>query len=160
VVNVLFPHFLTDPDEYLLVERYWRGLWDQVDPLDRATFEWSYPWLGTGSPAIKDGNPIFSAYSPILARGVRIIQEEPIRPELEFHVWLDTFGGDITEPDRIHELVISCVLSSAVPNLVLSLLAPWIQGHSISFEYDEAGLLLPSSLNRRRCITRRLEFAA
>ena len=59
--HILFPRFLTDPDEYRLAERYWEDLWSRIDPLDRAASNWTYPWLGTGSPTIKDGNPIFSA---------------------------------------------------------------------------------------------------
>src|SRR5947208_16414706 len=108
VIN-LYPQFLVDPQQYMLSERFWEDLWSQIDPFHRKSFEWTHPWLGTGSPNIKDGNPIFSAYSPVLGRAVRVIQEEPIRPGLAIQVWLDTFGGDIIDPGHIHELVISCV---------------------------------------------------
>ena len=114
------PKFLIDPEQYRLSERYWEDLWSQIDFFDRASFEWTDPWLGTGSPDIKDGNPIFSAYSPVLGRGLRVIQEEPIHTMLDMQAWLDTFGGDITEPDRIHELVISCTLSDVVQTRPLS----------------------------------------
>jgi hypothetical protein len=144
VVNNLFPQFLIDPQQYGLSERFWVDLWDQIAPFERARYEWSRPWLGTGSSDIRDGNPIFSAYSPVLGRGVRVIQEEPIGCELDIRVWLDTFGGDIVETDRTHELVISCALSAVASEIARSLISSWVQGHSISFRHNESGLLLPS----------------
>jgi hypothetical protein len=144
VVNNLFPQFLVDPEQYRLSEQYWEDVWSRVDPFYRVSQEWIYPWLGTGSQDIKDGNPIFSAYSPLLRRGIRVIQEEPIRPGLDIQAWLDTFGGDITDPDRIHELVISCALSDAASRTALALMNPWVRGQPITFKHNEAGLLLPS----------------
>jgi hypothetical protein len=140
VVNILFANFLKNPDEYRLSERYWLELWEQTDPVDRERFQWTYPWVGTGSPDILDGNPIFSACSLVLRRGIRVIQTEPVGPELDIHAWLDTFGGDVADPDRIDELVISCSLSDAASQFALSYMRPWMRGGSITFTYDEAGL--------------------
>ena len=140
MVNNLFPNFLVDPEQYGLSERFWVDLWTQIDPFVRERSEWTYSWLGTGSPDIKDGNPIFSACSPVLRRGIRVIQQEPIEPGLDIQVWLDTFGGDITDPERIDELVISCVLSDVASQIALSLMTSWVRGLPISFESNEAGL--------------------
>jgi hypothetical protein len=142
VVNNLYPQFLIDPQQYTQSERFWEDLWSEVDPFHRESFRWNRPWLGTGSPKIMDGNPIFSAYSPILGRAIRVIQEEPVGSVLDIQVWLDTFGGDVMDPGRIHELVISCVLSDVASDISRSLMIPWVRGRSISFRY-KAGLLIP-----------------
>jgi hypothetical protein len=148
VVNNLFPHFLEDPEQYRLSERHWQDLWGRTDPFDRETYRWTHPWLGTGSPDLKDGNPIFSAYSPVLGRGVRVVQTEPVGPGLDIQAWLDTFGGDITDPDRILELVISCTVSHAASEIALSLMSSWVRGESISFIYNDAGLPIPDGSHR------------
>ena len=148
MINNLFPKFLEDLEQYRLSERHWQDLWGRTDPFDRETYRWTHPWVGTGSPDIRDGNPIFSAYSPVLGRGVRVIQSEPVGSRLDIQAWLDVFGGDITDPDRIVELVISCTLSDAASKIALSLISPWVRGESISFVYDEAGLPIPGVSHR------------
>lgn len=144
MANNLFPDFLVNPEQYELSERFWKDLWERIDPDHRDRFAWTSPWLGTGSPEIKDGNPIFSAHSPKLGRGIRVIQEEPTGSELDMPVWwLDTFGGDITDPNRIDELVISCVLTDVASRVALDLMSPWVRGEAISLRYDAAGRPLP-----------------
>lgn len=157
MVQTLFPRFLEDMADYECSERYWRDLWDQLDCAAREEFGWRVPWIGTGSPTIKDGNPIFSAWSPPSRRGIRIIQEEPIHAGLDFRMWLDTFGGDITDPDCIHELVISCVLSNASASIARNLMELWVRGQPVTFQTDEAGRLRPSRSPRT---ARAWEFAA
>jgi hypothetical protein len=144
----IYPGFLENPEEYEASELFWVALWNQVDALGRERYGWSYPWVGTGSPLIKDGNPIFSAHSPRLRRGVRVIQSEPLDQELDIQVWLSTFGGTKFDPDSIHELVIACVLSDEAARLALSLMTPWVQGSSLSFEYVN-GVLVPPPPRRR-----------
>ena len=139
MVTALFPNFLRNDEEYEESVRYWVNLWNRVDEFNRTNFGWSYPWVGTGSPLIKDGNPIFSVISPGLRRGVRIIQAEPIDSDLDIQVWLDTFGGDVTDPTSIHELVIACVLSEEAARIAFDLISEWIQGLPVSIHYDERG---------------------
>ena len=148
MVTALFPNFLRNDEEYEESVRYWVNLWNRVDEFIRTNFGWSYPWVGTGSPLIKDGNPIFSVISPGLRRGVRIIQAEPIDSDLDIQVWLDTFGGDVTDPTSIHELVIACVLSEEAARIAFDLISEWIQGLPVSIHYDERGddLLNPQSV--------------
>lgn len=137
MITNLFPHFLEDAEQYELSERYWRDLWERTAPAHREQFQWKSPWIGTGSPDIKDGNPIFSAHSPALKRGIRVIQEEPIGSELDIRAWLDTFGGDLAGPDQIHELVISCTLSDAAASIARRLMESWISGQALNLESDQ-----------------------
>ena len=66
-------------EEYEASVRFWINLWDRVDQFSRKSFGWSYPWIGTGSLWIKDGNPIFSAISPGLLREVRqVVNPQPV----------------------------------------------------------------------------------
>jgi hypothetical protein len=133
VINLL-PYFLTDEDQYRQSEQYWVELWQRIDRSDRDRYQWSHPWLGTGSPAIKDGNPIFSAYSPVLRRGIRIVQQEPIDTDLDIQAYPDSFGGPHNDPAIINELVIACTLSDEAAQIALRLMRPWVAGGSVPFE--------------------------
>ena len=132
--NHLYENFLNDIDEYRASEAFWRARWQRecfdADP----RFDWSYPWISTGSPDYLDGNPIFSAVSPSLRRGVRIIQHEPTSRKLEIQAWPDFVGGSYNDPHAIQELVISCALSEAAADWAMSLIRPWVAGRSISFD--------------------------
>jgi hypothetical protein len=142
MVKHLFPNFLNDPDQYRLSSEHWENLWQETDRHNRAVFGWRFPWVGTGSPTIRDGNPIFSADSPTLRRGIRIIQHEPTEPGLEIQAWLDSYGGRSSDPESIEELVIACALSDAASCAALSLMDVWIGGGPIAICYDEDGRLL------------------
>ncbi len=72
MADVLFPRFLDEPLQYRDAERYWQGVWSRIEPTDREHTGWLIPWLNTGSLEIRDGNPIFSAWSPSLGRGIRV----------------------------------------------------------------------------------------
>ena len=155
----IYPNFLEDAVEYEASERYWVDLWGQVDEFSRDGFGWSYPWVGTGSPLIKDGNPIFSAHSPELRRGVRIIQAEPLDSELEIQVWLGTFGGDEYDPESVHELVIACVLSDVASRIALSMITPWVQARPLSFT-NVNGVIVPARSRYAPRIVTTFEHAA
>jgi hypothetical protein len=149
MVKNLFGNFLEDPDEYQQSERYWMGVWSEVVGSARYDDKWQTPWLGTGSLLIKDGNPIFSAFSPVLRRGIRVVQQEPIEPGLDFQVWLDTFGGGPTDPDSVHELVIACVLSDVAAYHARTSMMTWVAGDSMSFSRDGGGRLVLRPSPRR-----------
>ena len=136
----LFPNFLTDDLQYAASENHWVELWLKVDRMDREIYKWSYPWLGTGSPTIKDGNPIFSAFSPVLRRGVRVVQLEPLGENLDIQAYRDFFGGDFNDPESICELVIACTLSLEGSKIALELMKPWVRGEDLEFVTDESGL--------------------
>src|SRR5437660_4102959 len=107
MVNHFYPNFLRDDREYALSEEYWARLWDQVDPQGRTRNGWRQPWFQPLPRTLGEGNPIFSAVSPTLRRGIRIIQHAPTGLGPEIQAWPDYFGGSPADPERIEELVIS-----------------------------------------------------
>jgi hypothetical protein len=129
MVHHLCKSFLADPADYERAQARWRQLWEQLVATEKQQGQWQVPWFVpefvNGTP-VRDGNPIFSAMSPTLRRGLRIIQHEPTSDELELDYWLDTFEGD--EP--MAELVISCALSVQAEQRAADLIRTWITtGH-------------------------------
>jgi len=143
MVKHIYASFLRDTTEYALSERHWNELWHGVEPHGRMVYGWQSPWFQPLPPALGEGNPIFSAVSQELRRGIRIIQHEPTGPVLEIQVWTDYFGGRYCDPDSIEEIVISCALSDSASRVALSLMEPWIRGEAISFVGRERGYLKP-----------------
>jgi hypothetical protein len=146
MVNHLYSNFLSDDREYRLSEEHWVRLWEQVDPPGRARFGWHQPWFQPLPRSLGEGNPIFSAVSPMLRRGIRVIQHAPTEPGLEIQAWPDCFGGSSSDPDRIEELVISCALSDQASEVVLSLMEPWVKGEP--FDFDEGRVSSLAGRNR------------
>lgn len=131
MVHHLFKGFLTDAAEYEAAQARWRRLWDRIVAEEKREADWQVPWFApefaNGTP-MRDGNPIFSAISPTLRRGVRIIQHQPTSDELELEYWLDTFQGE--EP--IGELVISCALSEQGEKKAAELIRAWVTTGCVS----------------------------
>jgi|RhiMetdeSRZDD1v2_1073273.scaffolds.fasta_scaffold49377_5 hypothetical protein len=141
MIHHLFADFLDDSNVYRQVVEYWRDLWTRLEPLKRGQLEWIEPWLSTGAPTILDGNPIFSAYSPKLRKGIRVVQYPPASADdVEFDYWLDTYGGDITDPQSIQELVISCALSEESARLSRLVIEPWLSG-PVSLQYTSTPIV-------------------
>lgn len=141
MVVTRFPRFLDDPKEYQQAETLWRERWS--DLLRRLGQEWLWqsPWLSTsfadGSPS-QDGNPIFSAVSPRLRRGVRVIQIEPSDKPRELYAWTDTFGEGEREP--IKELVLTCVLTDQTLLDAVDLMKRWLTDEEADFSEEHTGL--------------------
>src|SRR5262249_42952285 len=128
MVNHIYANFLSDDREYRLSEEHWVQLWQQVDPPARERWGWQQPWFQPLPRSLGEGNPIFSAVSPRLRRGIRVIQHAPTESGVEVQVWRDFFGGSSSDTDRIEELVISCAVSDLASDVVLTLMEPWVQG--------------------------------
>ena len=141
MVKHLFPDFLKNVDDYALAEQYWIGLWKDVDTVLRDAYGWKQPWFQPLPPDVSEGNPIFSAFSPTLKRGIRILQSEPTEKGVEFYAYPDTFGGTIFDPAAIHELVISCALSDLAARYAMSLIRPWVSNEQITFDMFGAGVV-------------------
>ena len=129
MVQHLCKTFLADAAAYESAQARWRQLWETLVAAEKLEAEWKVPWFVpefvNGTP-MRDGNPIFTAVSPTLRRGVRIIQHEPTTDQLELDYWLDTFRSDET----ISELVISCALSDQAEQQASHLIRAWITtGH-------------------------------
>lgn len=141
MITHLYPSFLRDDREYQLSEDHWLRLWAQLDPRAVDEFGWQQPWFQPLPRSLGEGNPIFSAVSPLLRRGIRVIQHEPTESGLEIQAWPDFFGGTSSDSGSIAELVISCALSDMASSVALSLIVPWVSGGVVSFRFDEGGLL-------------------
>lgn len=128
MTNYLFEGFLSNADDYASAETYWRELW-----LDLRHDGWVQPWMDNG--AFLDGNPIFTAFNPLQRKGIRIVQRAPQEGANDLVYWLDTFGGDVTEPESIRELVIDCVLSRRTAEAARHLMRQWIDGE-VSVSHD------------------------
>jgi len=123
----VFPHFLTDASEYLAAEAYWISLWKSISEFDRRRFGWRQPWFDF-SDSLRDGNPIFTAYSESELKAIRIIQFAPTLSVPELDWWLDTFGGGSTDPVAVRELVIACALSTESAIMASRLMQSWVVG--------------------------------
>ncbi len=134
MVDHLYPNFLRDSCQYALSERHWVGLWQDVNPSARIAKGWKQPWFEPLPASLGEGNPIFSAVSRMLRRGIRVIQHEPTDSGVEIQAWFDTFGGGTGDPDRIEELVISCALSNAASGVAQSLMEPWVSGECATLD--------------------------
>jgi len=132
MVDYLFVHFLSEPQEYKQAEVFWREQWDELVRRVGQEWLWKTPWINTSSvkeTPIQDGNPIFSAISPRRRLALRVIQLEPSDNPREFYVWTDTFAEG--SPEAIEELVISCVLTHETLTEAVELMRQWITEEKI-----------------------------
>lgn len=141
MVNHLYPDFLVNPDQYAQAVRYWQELWSRIDRHLREPTGWVSPWLDGGPPDIRDGNPIFTAWSPSLMRGIRIIQHPPESDGPELAFWTDTFGGPLGDPNSIDEFVMACALSEEVEPFARLLVEAWISGEAIYIEHESHAMV-------------------
>ena len=147
MIDHIYANFLNDPMQYSLSESYWQTLWMGIHYQDRSRFGWQQPWFQPLPPKLGQGNPIFSAVSPVLRRGIRVIQHEPTTESLEIQAWADSFGGLITDPESIKELVIACALSNLSAGVALEIIRPWVANRPVSFRTPMLGAVaLPSGL--------------
>lgn len=128
MVEHLYPGFLKDRHSYDEAVRHWHDLWMKTDEVARKCHCWKQPWMATqfvNGAEIRDGNPIFSAWSPQVRKGVRVIQHEPTRDDCELSFWFDEWGEG---EDLVQELVIACALSNEASILAFSLINSWVLG--------------------------------
>ncbi len=141
--GVRYPDFATDPASYDASVREWQALWASIDAFARELHEWTEPWLDT---SMRDGNPIFSAWSPSLRCGVRIIQH---RDPTMFAVWRNTFAKGTS--DAVDELVIDCALTDEHLYEARRMVAEWVLEASASTRgrpspsFDVAVLDIPAA---------------
>ncbi|KKW11166.1 MAG: hypothetical protein UY48_C0024G0007 [Candidatus Gottesmanbacteria bacterium GW2011_GWB1_49_7] len=126
--DYIYQDFLKSADHYQAAISFWQDLWEHIDPIRRHLYRWVQPWMTINPMQVMDGNPIFTAYSPTINKGIRIIQYPPEPNSPDLVVWHDTFGGQITDCDAIHELVIACALSYQTKINVIALMETWIGG--------------------------------
>lgn len=152
-IDHFYPDFLTSPARYAASQAHWAILWRKITATTATTAPgvaaqgWTTPWVGTGHPEIRDGNPIFSAWSPSQRRGIRIIQwgpqdieglspEELAERELGIAVYVDYFAGNATswvagETETVKELVMSCALTRESEARARELMMAWMKGETL-----------------------------
>lgn len=115
---VRHPDFQTNPQSYAACVSEWEALWQSIDRFARDLHDWTTPWLDT---SMRDGNPIFSARSSPLRRGLRIIQHGDATI---FAVWRNTFAKGSSE--AVDELVIDCALTDEHVARARELVGQWL----------------------------------
>jgi hypothetical protein len=127
MTHFLFPHFLSDPQQYREAEGFWLKHWEELVGDVGQADRWKSPHYTTtfvdGTPC-RDGDPIFSAVDPTRRLGVRVIQFEPTGDSGEIVSWQDTFAEG--EPEEIRDLVISCSLTDETFAQACDLIRQWI----------------------------------
>ncbi|MGH7134187.1 MAG: hypothetical protein ACREHD_00520 [Pirellulales bacterium] len=152
-MQYLFPDFLSDHHEYAKTEAYWlHEVWERIPESYRRFGGWRPAWFTAGPP--HDGNPIFTAVSVSLRKGVRVIQYEPLMTgvSLELDFWLDTVGGPATDPRTFQELVIACSLSMESAALAHKFISAWLTGsiEMMTSSNDREGFVTVSNHGRLR----------
>jgi hypothetical protein len=146
----LFRNFLSDPAEYAQAEALWNEHWNERRESVRDRDEWKAPWLSTafadGTP-FGDGNPIFSAVSPLYRRGIRVIQLEPSADPQNLYFWIDAFDKDGSE--KIDELVISCMLTRETLLDAMDMMSQWMDEGKIDLSQEGYYPVFPTSSRRR-----------
>jgi hypothetical protein len=112
------PDFETNRTSYEASIQEWQEVWNSIDRFARELHSWVAPWLDT---SMRDGNPIFSAWSPILHRAVRIIQHGDAST---FAVWRNTFARGSSH--AVDELVIDCALTDEHVRRARDLVVAWL----------------------------------
>lgn len=133
MAEILFASFLEDEETYDEAAVYWQKQFEML----LEDFEYEYElYLNTvmadGTP-LRDGNPIFNAYLPVIHRAVRIIQEEPEEPA-EYSRWIHETEDAEGEP--FEELVVSLVLTEETLELALEDIRLWVMGEAILEEEE------------------------
>ncbi len=99
-------------DAYETAAQTWRSIFENAHPVG-----WTSPWV---DETWRDGNPVFSAWSRPLRKGLRIIQHsEPCK----LAVWVSVYAQG--EPEEIRELVISCALNAESLEIAKQRIAEW-----------------------------------
>jgi hypothetical protein len=131
--------FLTSPEKYEEARAFWRSLLEEAQM--RCDSKWQEPWLKEPPAELRDGNPIFTAWSPVFRRGLRVIQRPASLqiPDLSF--WLDVFGGDLHEAGAVEELVLNCAPAIDLVPQLERLIFSWISGRPVSVSVDTPQLL-------------------
>jgi len=127
MASYMFPNFLQDRVEYQRSRDHWAAVWAHVNPVRRTLDGWESPWMTVTSPELEEGNPIFTAVSSELRKGLRVIQSTPDQVAAPLLTWIDTFGGRITDPDSIVELVVVCVPTPSTVAKASRLIRDWVE---------------------------------
>lgn len=127
--------FLTDHEQYRHAEQYWEELWRRLMSQAGPGEKWQHPWLGA---PVRDGNPMFSAMSAELRRGVHVIQHAPTAEDVELVWWRDRFGEEGLD-EVVDQLVISCALSREAAEQASALMWSWVTQGKVEAVVQQTG---------------------
>jgi hypothetical protein len=150
MTEFLYPNFLSEEADYAGAEGAWLGAWHVLLSYAGGHGDWKTPWVKTAfldGTRCRDGNPIFSAYSPARRLGIRIIQLESAGDPEELTFWADYYAkGDESE---VKELVIACVLTNTTLADATDLMAQWVDRGEVTVadarELTRSRLAFPST---------------
>ena len=138
-MKYLHADFLESSRPYEQARSFWRSLLEEAQM--RHDVRWQIPWLNELPAELQDGNPIFTAWSPLLRRGLRVIQRRPSVELPDLGYWLDVFGGGLHEPGAVEELVLNCSPSVELVPQLQALMSSWISGARVSVSFDVPQLI-------------------
>lgn len=125
MVDYLYTDFLENKRAYNLAQASWKRL---LDSLLQAHGYTHTPYINSNQNGQKeyDGNPIFSAFIPEIARAIRIIQVSPNEEGDEISAWVDDI--ELGDTNEIKELVLDLKLSRKAKMIARDLIKEWITG--------------------------------
>ena len=126
-----YANFSQDPEIFLQAKAFWVSLCDSIVENYKGAGSWDSWFEGIMADGSIDlsGNPIYSLVNRDLERGVRMIQIEPDKDELQLKAWIDVY--DKGAPGEITELVIYCQLTDKSEDLAKKLLHEWINTNNL-----------------------------
>ena len=127
MIHGLYEDFLDDARVYDECARFWVNLVEKVAASMGQAGKWCL-WLprpnGDGTPAERNGNPIFDGRSDELQRAVQILQHPALGDALEITAWVTTHEPHPAFPRQ--ELVLSLSLSEESAALAEDLVRKWM----------------------------------
>ena len=124
MVTHLYKDFLENEKVYLTNIDYWKSVIYTLLSVENLSFEEYVATTKKDGSLYMDGNPIFNFRIDKSKRAVRIIQEEIETNHVEYSAWLNSL--ELTDGDKVDELVISLELSNESVLLAVELINAWI----------------------------------
>lgn len=119
----VFEDFLTNVKTYQALREHWQQIFGHLAAEHGQSY---HPYLNDDNCC--DGNPIFNAFLPDLARAVRIVQEDPNEAvsQVDISAWIDKAIIMAQAEREVPELVISLVLNEWTAPIASHLLSAWL----------------------------------
>lgn len=131
-----YEDFLSNTHTYQALRDHWQRVFGQLAAERKQAYR---PYLNEDKHF--DGNPIFDAYLPDLARAVRIVQEDAAEAAspVDISAWIDkaTLMAEAEERE-VPELVVSLVLNEWTGPIAIQLLRAWLAPEALTEAHIDA----------------------